>query len=138
MSIDEAIKHLKEKAEDNKKYAQECEECAKRKIDKMMGLDKIHRRVMQSCIKCIEEQEQLAEWLEELKEARKGFEENRKAGYSHGYSDGYNKAIDEFAELLKGNLIRKYANATLTQQYVALQVTDWCNEIAEQMKAGAE
>lgn len=47
-----------------------------------------------------------------------------------------NKAIDDFAELLKGNLIRKYANANLTQQYVALQVTDWCNEITEQLKAG--
>lgn len=46
------------------------------------------------------------------------------------------EAINEFAELLKGNLIRKYANANLTQQYVALQVTDWCNEIAEQLKAG--
>ena len=48
------------------------------------------------------------------------------------------KAIDEFAELLKGKLVRKYANTNLTQQYVALQVTDWCNEIAEQMKAGGE
>lgn len=47
-----------------------------------------------------------------------------------------NKAIDDFAELLKGNLIRKYANANITQQYVALQVTDWCNEIADQLKGG--
>lgn len=47
-----------------------------------------------------------------------------------------NKAIDDFAELLKGNLIRKYAKANITQQYVALQVTDWCNEIAEQLKGG--
>ena len=38
---------------------------------------------------------QIAEWLEELKEARKCFEENRKAGYKHGFSDGYNKAIDD-------------------------------------------
>lgn len=29
------------------------------------------------------------------------FNENRKAGYNHGYSDGYEKAIDEFAEKLK-------------------------------------
>lgn len=26
------------------------------------------------------------------------FNENRKAGYKHGYLDGYDKAIDEFAE----------------------------------------
>ena len=30
------------------------------------------------------------------KEIRQGFIENRKAGYNHGYSDGYNKAIEEF------------------------------------------
>lgn len=48
------------------------------------------------------------------------------------------KAIDDFIELLKGNLIRKYANANLTQHYVALQVTDWCNKIAEQLKEGGE
>ena len=48
------------------------------------------------------------------------------------------KAVDDFTELLEGNLLRKYANANLTQQYVALQVTDWCNEIAEQLKEGGE
>ncbi len=47
-----------------------------------------------------------------------------------------NKAIDDFAELLKGKLVRKYANASETQQYVAMQATDWCNEIAEQLKGG--
>lgn len=49
----------------------------------------------------IDYHEQLALWLKELKEARKGFEENRKAGYKHGYSDGYNKAIDDFAKECK-------------------------------------
>lgn len=48
------------------------------------------------------------------------------------------KVIDEFYELRKGNSVRKYANANLTQQYVALQVTDWCNEIAEYLKAGGD
>lgn len=47
-----------------------------------------------------------------------------------------NKTIDDFAELLKGKLVRKYANASETQQYVAMQATDWCNEIAEQLKGG--
>ena len=130
MSIDEAIKHLKEKAEDNKKYAQECEECAKRKIDKMMGLDKVHRRVMQSCIKCAEEQEQLAEWLEELKEARKGFEENRQAGYKHGYTDGYQNAIDEFVEAICNKAYKKNDFITMRIGYL--------KELAEQMKEGME
>lgn len=87
---------------------------------------------------CIESYEQLAEWLEELKMLRELKEEHRKIGNIEGFNKGYNKAIDEFAELLKGNLVRKYANSSLSQQYVALQVTDWCNEISEQLKAGGK
>lgn len=45
------------------------------------------------------------EALEELKEARKGFNENRKAGYKHGYSDGYNKAIDDFVNACKEDIL---------------------------------
>ena len=52
-------------------------------------------------IEWAERNEQLAKWLEELKEARKGFEENRKAGYKHGHSDGYNKAIDDVMKKAK-------------------------------------
>ena len=44
------------------------------------------------------------------------------------------KVIDEFAERMKAKLVLKYGNATVTEQYVAMQATDWCNEIAEQMK----
>ena len=52
------------------------------------------------------------------------------------YEQGYNKAIDEFAEWLKNKLVLRYGSATPTEQYVAMQVTDWCNEIAEQSKRG--
>lgn len=45
-----------------------------------------------------------------------------------------NRAIHEFAERLKDVLVGRYANATLTEQYVALQATAWCNEIAEELK----
>lgn len=48
--------------------------------------------------------------------------------------DAYKKGIDNFAELLKDKLVQKYANARPEQQYVALQVTDWCEEIAEKLK----
>ena len=44
------------------------------------------------------------------------------------------QAIDEFAERMKAKLVLKYGNATATEQYVAMQATDWCNEVAEQMK----
>lgn len=80
MTIDETIAHARNIAKEQRYYAH------------------FEKGMMHSvCINTAEENEQLAEWLEELKEARKGFEENRKAGYKHGYSDGYNKAIDDFA-----------------------------------------
>ena len=95
MTIDEAIIHTREKEEDNRKYAQECEECANRKLDKLMGLDKVHQRDMQSCIKCADEHEQLAEWLEELKSLRNAselWEHNNNLAYKQGRVD----AIDDF------------------------------------------
>lgn len=79
------------------------------------------------CINTAENNEQIAEWLEELKEARKGFEENRKAGYKHGYSDGYAKALDEFFEELQ-----KYEEDDM---WLRLKMSS-IYEIAEQMKAG--
>ena len=66
---------------------------------------------------------------EELKEVRKGFEENRKAGYKHGYADGYAKGIDD---LVNGLLNWKSQD----EEYKSFR--DVCNEIAEQLKGGAE
>ena len=52
MTLDEAIKHAKAKAKEQRYYA---------KFE--------HNGMMyQSCVKCAEEHEQLAEWLEQLKE----------------------------------------------------------------------
>ena len=64
VSIDEAIAHARE--------------VASRKFD-----DRVH------CIRCAEEHEQLAEWLEELKMYRE-------SSYGELYSMVYNKAIDDF------------------------------------------
>ena len=53
MTLDEAIKHARDKANEQKYYAS------------------FERgKHIQSCKKCAEEHEQLAEWLEELKEYR--------------------------------------------------------------------
>ena len=67
MTIDEAIAHARE--------------VASRKFD-----DRVH------CIRCAEEHEQLAEWLEELKMYRE-------SSYGELYSMVYNKAIDDCKEL---------------------------------------
>ena len=103
MTIDEAIVHARE--------------VASRKFD-----DRVH------CIRCAEEHEQLAEWLEELKVLRHGANELRSAGYEHGYSVGYNKAIDDFV---------RFANTMPTVEEEGGEIRPmWLEEIAEQLKVG--
>lgn len=82
-----------------------------------------HKKALEMAIKA----------LEELKEARKGFNENRKAGYKHGYSDGYNKAIDDFAERLK----QEYEPCKAEDNYIYQRVCSRIEEVAQQLKEGA-
>lgn len=51
-------------------------------------------------------------------------EENRKAGYEHGYSVGYNKAVDDTIKSIK----EEYAFTILEEEKI--------DEIAEQLKGG--
>lgn len=57
MTIEEAIKHCEEVAEENIKQAKHCSIFG----DKQVGLE---------CVECAEEHRQLAAWLRELKESR--------------------------------------------------------------------
>ena len=98
MTLDEAIIHARE--------------VASRKFD-----DRVH------CIKCAEEHEQLAEWLEELKSYRASVFSGDMT--QQMLKEEYCKAVDDFAESVK-NLI------------VDLSVIRFkdIDEIAEQLKAG--
>lgn len=113
MTIDETIKHARNIAKEQRYYAQ---------FEKgmMRGV----------CINTAENNEQIAKWLEELKEARKGFNENRKAGYKHGYSDGYVKAIDEFVNTLMPRL-----TDAIYQKDVE-SMTNLINDVARELKEG--
>ena len=81
MSIDEAIAHAREVASEQKRRSGIC-------IQNNSECDKFS-----ACLKCSEEHEQLAEWLEELKSYR--------ASVFSGYmtqkmlKEEYNKAIDD-------------------------------------------
>ena len=133
MTIDEAIAHAREVAKEQKsKY------------------DKCPTRTRYNCAMCfhnpkcdedVKEHEQLAEWLEELKELR-----NITAGhlYAVAFNRGYlkaekevrNKAIDDFAEN-----IRLYYSLKQEMGYVATTYEDLINyilELAEQLKGGGE
>ena len=62
MTIDEAIKHAREKVQENRKKEKNYREYSKEDGD-------IWGENITDCIKCAEEHEQLAEWLLELKSA---------------------------------------------------------------------
>ena len=57
---------------------------------------------------------------------RKMLEENRKAGYEHGYSVGYNEAVDDTIKSIK----EKYAFTILEEEEI--------DEIAEQLKGAIQ
>ena len=80
MTLDEAIKHAKEKADENRKYAKECKECKE----------------------CAEEHEQLVKWLEELNILKL----QRHLEREEVYVESYNKGVENFANwMYKRHLI---------------------------------
>ena len=128
MTIDEMIEEQRENAKTQREIAEECFEehifDEKEKIEHLRYANEF---------------EQLAEWLEELKELR-----NMTAGhlYAVAFNRGYlkaekevrNKAIDDFAEN-----IRLYYSLKQEMGYVATTYEDLINyilELAEQLKAG--
>ena len=90
LSIDEAIAHAREVANTQK---------GKSGICLQNGLECEH---FSDCLKCAEEHEQLAEWLEELKalrEEKSDFQimakDSAEGNYEMGMENGYNEAIDD-------------------------------------------
>ena len=79
LSIDEAISHAREVAAIQRNND---------KLNKTLGVISPYYKT--DCIKCAEEHEQLAEWLEELKIYRKA-----ERTLDNAYNNGYNKAIDD-------------------------------------------
>lgn len=127
--VDEAITHAREKEKEQRYYA---------------NFEK-NNLMRQSCLKCAEEHEQLADWLEELKQYR-----------AHIFSgdltqkmlkEQYNKSIDDFAEKLNtkcdGMFKAKWNSSVAPISWAAwaeayADFKDDIDEIAEQLKAGVE
>ena len=87
LSIDEAIAHAREVASEQKRRSGIC-------VQNNSECDKFS-----ACLKCAEEHEQLAEWLEELKVYREiGTVEECKNSVLD-IQKAYNKAIDDCKEL---------------------------------------
>ena len=113
MSIDEAIAHARDVANEQKIRSGIC-------IQNDSECDKFS-----DCLKCAEEHKQLADWLEELKDYR----ENQHRSLRHMYEKGYNKAIDDFVN---------FTNTMPTVEVDGEIRPMWLEEIAEQLKAGEE
>ena len=70
--------------------------------------------------------EQLAEWLEELKAYRTLDKTN--------FSDGYNRAIDDFAKDICKMIVQSENNGNY--RFYAVEIKQAIADIAEQLKAG--
>ena len=119
MSIDEAIAHAREVASEQKRRSGIC-------VQNNSECDKFS-----ACLKCAEEHEQLAEWLELLKWYQQGMEDiPSESGVlpKDVYHAGYNKAIDDFVNACKEDILC---------QTFGLHIKG-IEGIAEQLKAGGE
>ena len=98
-----------------------------------------------SCDKCVQESEQLAEWLEELKTIKemdldipqhftKEQSEWIKSYCIQRNKEFYNKAIDDFAKLMKEAMEHDWSTTKICDQIIYNNLYDKCNEIAEQLK----
>ena len=118
LSIDEAIAHAREVAEKQRKDNDNCEYKAE------YGCKGCADYYSKQCIECAEEHEQLADWLEELKDYR----ENQHRSLRHMYEKGYNKALDDFV---------KFANTMPTVETDDGEIRPmWLEEMAEQLNVG--
>ena len=122
LSIDEAIEHAREVAEEQRELFRLCpypsQECNGADICKCL------KNKHDGCIKCGEEHEQLAEWLEELKAYREiGTVEECKNSVLD-IQKAYNKAIDDCKELTFREVV----------YYDSLNDRTEFRELAEQLK----
>ena len=119
MTIDEAIEHAREVAEIQRNND---------KLNKTLGKSSPYYNT--DCIKCAEEHEQLADWLEELVMLRLDSCMIHMPERLHLVENGYNKALNDFV-----NVCEKQFTTMYGQRYVDMR--DIVN-IAEQLKAGVE
>lgn len=108
MTIDEAISHAKKVAAIQR---------SNEKLNRTLGSASPY--INETCLERAKEQEQLVEWLEELKAMRKLDKTN--------FNDGYNRGIDDFL---------KEADATFPMQSDGTAVLRRLEKIADRLKGG--
>lgn len=118
LSIDEAIAHAREVASEQKRRSGIC-------VQNNSECDKFS-----ACLKCSEEHEQLAEWLEDYKRIK------MLIPIEQALKNEYNKAIDDFKKMLTIEKIKEYAESDgfINLNNCNLMIFD----IAEKLKAGGK
>ena len=113
MTIDEAIAHAREKADKNSGCWKYCTD-------------------IKDCETCEKENEQLAEWFEELKMYR----ENERT-LDNAYNNVYNKAIDDFSNEID-KYIERYDGTIYDEAYYPNIKSDFedLKKICNQLKEG--
>lgn len=95
------------------------------------------RNTKKHCKDCMAEHEQIAEWLEELKDHReRECNHINEVLYEKGYSCGYNKAIDDFAERIIRYVDCGHLCSPTEIIWSDLSVVEMVKKLAEQLKAG--
>ena len=119
MTLDEAIQHAREKAQEQRYYS---------------NFEK--GTMYNSCVKCAEEHEQLAKWLEELKLYKSKFKEILLYDHEIAEIKIYHKAIDDF----RNAILRKYTEEERNNnfKFYACQIKQDIADIGEQVKVGGE
>ena len=129
MTLDEAIEHVIEIAKEQKLRSGICttndNECDK----------------FSSCIKCAEEHERLAEWLEELKFIRQwksdvmdDFCRYDVSSFEELVTNVRNKAIDDFVKEICKMYVQSERNGNY--RFYSAEIKQAIADLAEQLKAG--
>ena len=124
MTNDEAIEHARDVANEQKRRSGIC-------IQNDSECDKFS-----DCLKCAEEHEQLAEWLEELKCYKNDNDFSDYADRLHkiAFNSGYNKSIDDLLEDANEMAI-EVDTGTYTMKAIRIGLL---KKIAEKLKEGGK
>ena len=128
--LDEAIAHAREVAEIQRNND---------KLNKTLGKRSPYYNT--DCIKCAEEHEQLAEWLEELKAYKKNSNicpmcDTYCSYLAEEFENGYNKALDDFVEEICKMIVQSENNGNY--RFYTVEIKQAIADLAEQLKVGGE
>lgn len=129
MTLDEAIIHAREVASEQKIRSGAC-------VQNDSECDKFS-----TCLKCAEEHDQLAEWLEELKFLKQwksdimdSFCKYDVSSFEELVANARNKAIDDFVKEICKMYVQSERNGNY--RFYAVEIKQAIADLAKQLKAG--